>query len=150
MYHTIIQRKLRFAFDQLSTGNYGTILAGMAPKFDHRFSGTHALGGRRTSPEGYRRWFERFVRIFPRLQFEIRNIVVSGWPWNTIAAVEWLDRIQTDDGNQYENAGVHIIRLKWTKVTEIRIYCDTQKLAAVCEVQARCGREDALGPPITD
>lgn len=150
MYHTIIQRKLRSVFEEINTGNYQPVLDGMAPKFDHRFSGAHALGGRRTSREAYRRWFERFVRIFPHLQFEIRNIVVSGWPWNTIAAVEWLDRIQADDGNQYENTGVHIIRLKWAKVAEIRIYCDTQKLAAVCEVQARCGREDALASPITD
>lgn len=149
MYHSIIRRKLLLVFDELNKGNYQAILDGMAPEFEHYFSGQHALGGHRRSLDAYRRWFERLARIFPRLKFDIRNIAVSGGPWNTLAAVEWVDAIGTEDGGWHQNSGVHIIRLRWGKVTEIRIYCDTQKVAELCEIQARCGLQEALAKPLS-
>jgi ketosteroid isomerase-like protein len=150
MYHAMVKRQLRRAFHDLGRGNYETILSGMAPSFEHVFFGEHPLGGKRHTGTGYRLWFERLARLFPDLGFELRNIIVNGWPWDTVAAVEWTDHLTTRDGHRQENAGVHIIRMRWTKVTEIRIYCDNQHLAAICERQARHGVEDAAAGFITD
>ena len=86
MYHAIVKRQLRRAFRDLGRGNYETILAGMAPEFEHVFFGDHPLGGKRHTGKTYRLWFERLARLFPDLGFELRNIVVNGWPWNTVAA----------------------------------------------------------------
>jgi len=61
-----------------------------------------------------------------------------------MAAVEWVDSIKTADGEQHHNSGVHIIRMRWGKVTELRIYTDTQKVAALCGIQARNGIAEAL------
>lgn len=150
MYHAIVKRQLRRAFRDLGRGNYETILAGMAPRFEHVFFGEHPLGGTRHTGGAYRLWFERLARLFPGLGFEIRNIIVNGWPWNTVAAVEWVDRLTTRDGQPQQNVGVHIIRMRWTKVTEIRIYCDNQRLAAICERQAQLGVAEATAMFITD
>jgi hypothetical protein len=56
MYHAIVRRKLRlrFVFSSLSQGNFEPGLAGLASRFDHVFSGTHALGGTRHTKAGMR------------------------------------------------------------------------------------------------
>ena len=150
MYHTIIRKKLSNVFSELNRGNYDAVLDGMAPEFEHEFMGSHALSGFRYKGSTYRKWFERLSRIFPDLRFEIQNIVVNGWPWNTTAAVEWVDRIGTLDGSHHQNSGVHIIRLRWGRVVKIRIYTDTQKVAQLCELQASLGVAEAVASPIVD
>jgi ketosteroid isomerase-like protein len=91
MYHAIVRRKLRHVFSSLSQGNFEPGLAGLASRFDHVFSGTHALGGTRHTKAGMRRWFERLFLLFPKLDFTIKHIAVCGPPWNTYAMVEWQD-----------------------------------------------------------
>lgn len=150
MYSAIIRRKLQTVFSELNRGNYNAVLDGMAARFEHSFVGDHALSGIRHNGLTYRQWFERLARIFPDLQFEMRNILVNGWPWNTVAAVEWIDRIRTLDGHRHENSGVHIIRMRWGRVVEIRIYCDTQKVANLCSLQAERGLTEAVSAPIVD
>ena len=150
MYHVMVKRQLRRVFSDLSAGNYETILGGMAPRFEHVFFGNHPLGGVRHTGRAYRAWFERLRVLFPDLGFDLRNIVVNGWPWNTVIAVEWVDHLTTRDGQRQQNFGVHVIRMRWTKVTEIRIYCDNQRLAELCELQARSGVAEASADVITD
>ena len=46
-------------------------------------------GWRATTYQNNRAWYRRLAAIFPDLQFDVRHIVVTGWPWDTVAAVEW-------------------------------------------------------------
>ncbi len=125
LYHKFVEQKMRENFAQLSAGNYEAVLKQMAPRFDHFFSGTHSLGGRRHTLEAMRRWFERVYVINRNLQFEVLGVSVSGTPWNTIAVVEWTDRAALADGEPYENQGVHIIRIRWGKAVILHAYLDT-------------------------
>ena len=150
MYHAIVRRKLRRVFDDLNQGRYEGVLQDLAPRFEHVFFGPHTLGGVRHTVQTYRLWFERLFRLFPNIHFEVKNILVQGWPWNTVAAVEWVDQLTTRDGQLQQNAGVHIIRLRWGRVFEIRIYHDTHKLAEVCQRQAANGLEEAVAAQIVD
>jgi ketosteroid isomerase-like protein len=150
MYHAIVKMQLRRAFGDLNQGNFDTVLKGMAPRFEHQFFGRHPLGGVRHTSTGYRLWFQRLARIFPDLRFELRNIIVNGWPWDTVAAVEWIDHLTTKDGVSHENVGMQFIRMRWTRIVEIRTYCDNQKLAEVCERQARGGLAEATADVIND
>jgi ketosteroid isomerase-like protein len=150
MYHAIVRRKLQKVFDDLNRGDYEGVLQGLAPRFEHVFFGKHTLGGVRHSAQVYRLWFERLFRLFPDIQFEVRNILVKGWPWDTIAAVEWVDQVKTRDGNLHRNAGVHMIRFRWARVFEIRIYHDTERLAEICKIQAASGLEEAVAPQVVD
>lgn len=150
MYHALVRRKLRAVFASLSNGEYEPLLAGLAPSFDHVFSGTHALGGARHTPAGLRRWFERLYRLFPNLQFTVKHIAVSGPPWNTSALIEWRDAATPADGVPYVNDGTHVIRLRWGKLVSLHAYLDTAVLANACRRMADNGIAEAAAAPIGD
>ena len=40
-----------------------------------------------TGPEEFRAWFARLFDLFPGITFEVRDIAVVGWPWNTALTV---------------------------------------------------------------
>ena len=150
MYHWMVRRLVRGTFAALSRGDYESVLRGVSPSVTHTFSGTHALGGTRHSVDGMRRWFQRLYRLSPGLCFEIKNIAVSGWPWDTTVAVEWVDRATPADGTAYVNEGVHVIKLRWGKVVYLHAYLDTQLTEALCRRLGAFGLEEATAPPIED
>ncbi|MBO0953164.1 nuclear transport factor 2 family protein [Fibrella forsythiae] len=150
MYHRLVEQIVRQNFARLSQGDYESMLKGMAPLITHTFSGQHALGGTRRSVPAMREWFARLFRLFPGLNFEIRRVAVSGWPWLTTIAVEWTDRATPADGSTYVNEGIHLLQMRWGKVVYLRAYLDTAVLAATLEGLAAHGISEALAPPIQD
>ncbi len=119
-----------------------------APDVEHTFSGEHALGGTRHSREALGRWFERLYRLFPGLDFEVKRVLVRGWPWRTVAMIEWVDRARPADGLPYMNEGTHVLRFSWGRLVSLHAYLDTQKVEEVCERLAKEGIEEASAPPI--
>ncbi|WP_424196280.1 nuclear transport factor 2 family protein [Ampullimonas aquatilis] len=150
MYHSIVKRNLRKVFQLLNDRQYDKIPEVFAQKAHHVFYGDHALSGSRIHPHSIRQWYERLPRALPDLHFEVKNIVVEGWPWHTKAVAEWRDFGTTCDGIPFQNQGTHFITLRWGKVTELRIYCDTAMLEKVLDRNAQCGIEQAKALPITD
>lgn len=150
MYRAFVERRVRKTFRQLSEGDYESSVREMSPEFVHIFPGDHALGGVRRTPESMRRWFERLYEIFPNLNFEVKRVLVRGWPWDTFVAIEWVDRAAPADGIPYVNEGTHVIRLRRRKVVYLHAYLDTQKVAEVCDRLAERGMAEAAAPPIED
>ena len=150
MYHTIVKKLALQSFENLNHGDYETVLKSISPSITHTFSGQHALGGTRHSVAAMREWFGRLFRLSPGLAFEIRNVAVSGWPWNTTVAVEWIDRATPADGSPYVNEGVHIIKMRWGKVVYLHAYLDTQATIDMCNRLADHGIAEALATPIED
>lgn len=150
MIHGIAERRVRQMFETLSTGDYEQALEGLAPRFEHRFAGDHALGGTRHTVEGFRAWFERLYRLFPNLAFEVTSVTASGPPWDLLVVAEWIDRATPAGGGTYENRGVHIIRLAWGRLASIHAYLDTQVLADALRLMSANGLEEAAAPPIGD
>ncbi len=148
MYHYIVKQKIRKAFGKLNQGDFEVVLNEFGPTFEHTFYGEHLLGGTRHSLEETRRWYERLFKIFPHLHFEIKQILVKGLPWNTVAAVRWEDRANLN-GLEYNNQGVHFFRIQWGKVTTLHIYCDTERLAAACDWATKHGLVETGASPIT-
>jgi hypothetical protein len=57
MYHRIVARKVRSAFDQISDGNWEPMIAGMAPEFSYRARPLRrAPHDRRTPQNMHMRW----------------------------------------------------------------------------------------------
>jgi ketosteroid isomerase-like protein len=135
-------------FMRLNKGDYEYALSGIGNTFEHRFAGEHCLGGKRTSIEALRHWFERLFRLFPNLQFEMHSIAASGWPWATTVVVEWTDRATPADGKVYVNSGAHVMGMRWSKVVSIHAYLDTQVLINTLKRMAGNGIEEAKAPPI--
>jgi len=149
MYHYVVRRNLRNSFEQINRGNYAAIVRQFAPAgVEHWFSGTHALSGGRDRPEQIQQWYDRLAVVFPDLRFDIKKLVVRGWPWNTVAMIEWVDYVSDRDGQRYSNQGVHVIRLKWGRVVELHVYCDTQLLASICQTLGEQGVPEAVAAPI--
>ncbi len=148
VYRYAIERIVRSAFSSLSAGDYQTLLSACASDVEHTFSGEHALGGTRHGREGLESWFERLFRLFPGLDFEVKTVLVRGWPWRTVAMVEWVDRARPADGSPYVNEGTHVLRLSWGRLVGLHAYLDTQKVEEALERLAEEGIEEAAAPPI--
>jgi ketosteroid isomerase-like protein len=105
------------------------------------------MGGVRDGMALTRQWYERLPRLIPDLKFTVHRILVSGWPWKTEIMVEWSDHFSVE-GQPTGNHGVHRMTMQWGKVTELAIYCDTQRLAEVLQQKAASGLAEAAMPEI--
>lgn len=148
MYHAAVKRIARNAFEDLSSRKIDPLLERSAPDLRHTFAGDHALGGTRHSREAFRAWLERLFRLFPELTFNIDDVVASGPPWNTRLAISWTDRGTVADGVDYENEGVHLLRLEWGRLVELEANLDTQHLERTLNRMAAAGIEEAAAEPI--
>jgi ketosteroid isomerase-like protein len=150
IYRAIVKRKARGVFEALSEGDWRGTIGDIADDVHHVFPGDNALGGERHSRAGLERWFERLYRLIPEIEFEVRDVAMRGWPWDTAVAVEWVDRGRAADGTPYENAGAHWFRLRWGKAVAIHGNLDTEKVTRLLEGMAAAGIEEAAAPPIGD
>jgi ketosteroid isomerase-like protein len=96
------------------------------------------------------RWFERLYRLIPEIEFEVHDVAVRGWPWDTAVAIEWTDRGRGADGTTYENEGAHWIRLRWGKAVSVHAYLDTEKVTQLLDSMAAGGVDEAAAAPIGD
>ena len=148
LYRAIVKRKARGIFDALSRGDVEMVTRDLAEDVHHVFAGDNALGGERNSREAFQQWLERLYRLIPEIEFEVRDVAVRGWPWDTAVAIEWIDRGRGADGTPYVNEGSHWIRLRWGKGVEIHGYLDTEKVTRLLDGMAAAGIEEAGAAPI--
>ena len=150
MYHAIVRGRIRALFAAVNKGNAEPVLAAFAPAFEHAFLGEHALGGARHTLSATRRWYERLYRLLPDIHFDLRQIEVSGPPWNTTVVVDWDETNSGTDNVRTTNRGVHVAHLRWGRVTRLIICPDTIGLKATLERLSAAGNREALAAPIVD
>lgn len=150
MYHRIVKQNLQRSFAALNRGEYEVITRQFPDRgASHWFSGEdHPLSGLRTTKADILLWYERLDRLMPDLQFEIEKVAISGWPWHTTAMLAWQDRLSDRAGQPYQNRGVHVITIRWSRVTGLQVYCDTEYLRGYFEALKKQGVEEAGAPPI--
>ena len=130
MYKLIVKLIARRTFRRLSAGDYEAVVKQFGPESRLVFSGDHALGGERRGQEAVREWFQQMLRLFPGIRIEPRDVVVNGWPWNTVVATHLAISATLADGRPYTNEGMQLLRLRWGRVIEDLIFEDTLKLDA--------------------
>jgi ketosteroid isomerase-like protein len=150
MYHRIVALQVRKAFAEISAGNWEAMVAGMAPAFTYRFYGDHALSGERHTHDALRRWWERCFRLLPDTRFDVEDILVAGWPWNTRVATAVTVNVGVVDGSRYQNVVHQFLRIRWGKITEVRTLEDTAVLEKTLDRLAAAGYAEAHAAPITD
>ena len=149
MYRRLVERKVRDVFAALGRSDYDAVLPGLATHVHHRFAGEHPLGGERHDREAVRMWFERLYRLFPSLQFTVKNVHVSGPPWSMTVTVEWVADVIPKVGPPYANAGAHVLRIRRGKVVCLHAYEDSQAVANAGHLMHAAGVAEAAAPPIT-
>jgi ketosteroid isomerase-like protein len=149
MYRRIVERRIRTAWRHLGRRDYRYVLDQFAPRFEYSFAGDHALGGTRHSRESMTGWFERLFELFPGIRFEVRDVLVRGWPWSTRAVV--LVDVNTDvAGEPYRNEVAQTLELRWGKIVRMRNLEDTQKLDGALRKLAAAGVSEAALAAIED
>jgi len=148
MYHFFVRRHLRKVFARLNAGDVAFITRQFHPNAVHWFAGRHALSGTRASPAQIDQWYRRLANVFPNIRFDIQKLITAGPPWNTEAAVEWVDQARDRRGNPLPNQGVFVLRLRWGKAVDFRVYCDTAQIEKNLDILASQGVAEASGAPI--
>lgn len=150
MYKRIVRAKVRSTFDRINAGDYMSMVEGLAPSFEYRFHGDHALGGRRTTREAMIRWWERVVRLLPGARFDIQDILVDGAPWHTRIAVRSRVSGELPGGVPYENTVFQFMSLSWGRVVSVETVEDLQVLERALRTVADAGAPEALADSIVD
>jgi ketosteroid isomerase-like protein len=148
MYHAIVRRIAKRNFERVNAHDYDALLDSCADDVHHRFGGRHPLGGERHDKEALRRWFHRLGRLGPELRLTVTDVWVKGLPHDTVVIVRWIATQTLPDGSPYENHGVHVIRMRWGRITEIDANEDSQVVAESMPVLAAHGFADATAEPI--
>jgi ketosteroid isomerase-like protein len=128
MYQGFIKRQLVKQFAHLSAGDYELVLRGVDDNVQHRPAGHHPLSGERHTEQALRLWFQRLFHLYRSLVFEVHSITSSGWPWDLRAAAEWSATVTPVRGPGYVNRGVHLIRIRRGRVTQLYAYEEAKPL----------------------
>jgi ketosteroid isomerase-like protein len=147
-YHAVVRRIVRHAYSTITDGNPQRLAAQFRRDAVLEFSGDHAMGGEQRGRAAIEAWFGRFGRLFPGLALTPGEMVVSGGPWDTTAAVRFSVKATLPDGTPYANAGVQYVRLRWGSIVEDRLFEDTAALERALQRIAASGRPEALEPPL--
>lgn len=148
MYHRIVKRIAKKNFERVNQRDFKPLLNDCVPDVYHRFGGHHALSGERHDREALRRWFDRLARLGPQLHLTVEDVWVKGWPHRTTVIVRWSATDRLPDGSPYVNHGVHLITMRWGKVTAIDANEDSQAVAEALQLRAAAGMAEAAAPPI--
>jgi len=144
MYKLIVKRIVRRAFARLSEGDYEPVVKQFGPQSRFLFAGDHALGGERRGQDAVRDWFRQMLGLFPGIRIEPQDVVVNGWPWNTVVATHLFISATLPDGRPYRNEGMQLLRLRFGRVVEDLIFEDTLKLDAELKRRGEA-RPDPVG-----
>ena len=151
MYHSIVKWRVRTLFEAINRGDAEPVLRSFSSRFEHWFLGdNHALGGSRHTLGTTRAWYDRLYRLLPDLKFEVFRVWVSGGPWSTLVVAEWRETNSGTDGVRTSNRGVHVMHLRWGRVTQLTICPDTIELKSTLDRLARSGNSEAHATPIVD
>lgn len=128
-------------------------LAGLLEQFDARcefvFAGQTVLGAGLRSREALQCWFERLCRLLPYPRLEVREQVVSGWPWDVRLAARAVIH-STVAGAPYENDFAQFLRLRWGRVVSDLVLEDTQRFERAGVRLVSAGIAEAAADSIRD
>lgn len=148
MYHFVVKKIIIQGFRDLSTGNYEAVLKRFSPDVHLLFEGEHALGSNIQGIAPVRQWFQRVLRLFPGMQFKVKQVIVSGWPWDTIVTTRLQVDAKLNNGQLYQNSLVQIVQLRWGLVIDDYLLENTQKLVETLKTLSQLGIEEAIAPSI--
>jgi ketosteroid isomerase-like protein len=144
MYRWFVARIVRRVFAANSRGAWEVAFGMFAKNLYFRYPGEHALSAEIHRKSEMVEWLERIKALFPKLTFEIEQVVVSGWPWDTKACTCFTACYTLPDGEKVRSPGMQYLQICWSKVKVDNLYLDTQLIASLLE------RTIALRPAVAE
>ncbi len=124
MYRWTVARFVRFAYRKAIAGDDKFMMKATHPDVTFNFPGKSSFAANLVGREALKSWLSRFTALEPK--FEIRDVVVSGPPWNMEVAFRFRDEI----GDDYCNEGVEWLRMRNGRVSSVDVYLDTERIEA--------------------
>ena len=146
-YKAVIKSKIINGFNALNRGDYQPVTALFAENVHYWFSGVSAVGGERRSRKACEAWFVRLLKLLPG-QFSIKNMQISGMPWETTVITQFQDVVTPQLGAPYTNDGIQVICIRWGMAVSVRTYVDTLKVDNALRYMAENGVTEAAAKPI--
>lgn len=123
MYRVLIARLARRALTEAVAGRPGLALWSMTSDVRLIFPGSSSLACDITGRDRVAAWLRRLVALRPA--YQVLDVIVSGPPWNTRAAIRFRDAVEG-----YANEGMHYLTLRWGRITSDQLYLDTEVVTA--------------------
>jgi ketosteroid isomerase-like protein len=129
LYAEAVRRMFRHNVQRVNAGDPRPLFRTYADDVRFTFPGTSSWGGVHEGRAAVERWVGRFVEAGLRLDPD--DIVVSGPPWNTRAALRFTDAFTAPDGSMpYRNEGVIFAHIAWGRLKAYEVHEDTHKTDA--------------------
>lgn len=119
----LVKQFVRFNVRRMLAGNVDALVAQFDRDAELIFPGRSSFSGRFSGREHIAAWLRRFVAMKP--VYLVRDVVVSGPPWNMRVVYHVGDRI----GAHYSNEAVVWLRLRWMRIVSQRVFLDTERVA---------------------
>jgi ketosteroid isomerase-like protein len=149
MYKTIVTRRVRSMYAAMNEGDHRPLLNSFHRDFAYTFVGDdHPLAGTRRTRATMEAQLQRVLRLFPGINFTVREVVINGMPWNTRIGIAIGVRAELQDGSPYDNDIVQLLRMRWGRVTRVRTVIETARLTAAFGRLSAAGIEEATAPPV--
>lgn len=124
MYRWVVAKFVGFAYLRAIAGDDRIMMKATSPDVAFTFPGKNSFAATLVGREALRNWLGRFTALEPELV--IRDVVVSGPPWDMRVALRFRDAI----GDDYRNEGVEWLRIAWGRVRAIEVFLDTERIEA--------------------
>jgi ketosteroid isomerase-like protein len=123
MYSWLVGQYVRFLIRRMLAGDIDLLVKQFSRGIEFVFPGRNSFAGTYRSREEVRDWLRRFLSLKP--DYNVRDVLVSGMPWNTRIAYQLSDRI----GEHYSNEGMVYLRFRWFRATHFRVFLDTERIS---------------------
>jgi ketosteroid isomerase-like protein len=121
----IVAYKARATWRRIAAGELDAAADMADADMRFRFVGDTALGADLRGKDAFLTWFRAARERLPGLTFEVRDVLVGGWPWDTRVAVRLAISAPLPDGGTYRNEGVQWLRLRWGRMVDDWVLEDT-------------------------
>jgi ketosteroid isomerase-like protein len=125
MYHRLVRRRILTSWEALS--NHEIDGLPLADDVRFTFAGDHGLAIDAHSAAEEREWLRALFVRFPRVRFEVDDVVIGGPPWAMRVATRY--RAVQDGETLYR--GAHFARMRGGRIVEEVVLPDTQAIARI-------------------
>jgi ketosteroid isomerase-like protein len=125
MFRMIVASRVRATWRRIAAGDLAAAGELAHPDMTFRFVGDNALGAELRGKDAFLAWSRDSGQRLPGLTFEVHDVLVGGWPWNTRVGVRLKVAAPLPDGTTYRNEAVQWLQLRWGRMVDDWVLEDT-------------------------